>query len=108
MMKQWMKWFAVGAVAAFAAFAAGASAQGYPSKQVRIIVPQAPGGASDALSRIIGAKLGEKWGQQVIVENRAGTRDPASIPPPRACLALTPATRSGVGALFEAKYVVSA
>ncbi len=69
MMKQWMKWFAL---AAFAAIAAGASAQGYPSKQVRIIVPQAPGGASDALSRIIAAKLGEKWGQQVIVENRAG------------------------------------
>jgi tripartite-type tricarboxylate transporter receptor subunit TctC len=69
MMKQWMQWFAV---AAFSACAAGASAQGYPSKQVRIIVPQAPGGASDALSRIIAAKLGEKWGQQVIVENRAG------------------------------------
>jgi len=69
MMQQWMKWFAL---AALAACAAGASAQGFPSKQVRIIVPQAPGGASDALSRIIAAKLGEKWGQQVIVENRAG------------------------------------
>ncbi len=69
MMKQWMQWFAA---AALAACAAGALAQGFPSKQVRIIVPQAPGGASDALSRIIAAKLGEKWGQQVIVENRAG------------------------------------
>jgi tripartite-type tricarboxylate transporter receptor subunit TctC len=69
MMKQWMKCFAL---AAFAACAAGAAAQGFPSKQVRIIVPQAPGGASDALSRIIAAKLGEKWGQQVVVENRAG------------------------------------
>jgi tripartite-type tricarboxylate transporter receptor subunit TctC len=69
MIKRWMQWFAL---AAFAACAVGASAQGFPSKQVRIIVPQAPGGASDALSRIIAAKLGEKWGQQVIVENRAG------------------------------------
>ena len=69
MTKQWIKWFAL---AALTAFAASATAQGFPSKQVRIIVPQAPGGASDALSRIIAAKLGEKWGQQVIVENRAG------------------------------------
>ena len=69
MMKQWVKWFAL---AVIAACAAGASAQGFPTKQMRIIVPQAPGGASDALSRIIAAKLGEKWGQQVIVENRAG------------------------------------
>jgi tripartite-type tricarboxylate transporter receptor subunit TctC len=69
MIKQWMKCFAL---VAFAACAAAAAAQGFPSKQVRIIVPQAPGGASDALSRIIAAKLGEKWGQQVIVENRAG------------------------------------
>jgi len=69
MMKQWMKCVAL---AAFSAYAAGAAAQGFPSKQVRIIVPQAPGGASDALSRIVAAKLGEKWGQQVLVENRAG------------------------------------
>jgi len=58
--------------AALLVFAAAASAQGFPSKQVRILVPQAPGGASDALSRIIGAKLGEKWGQQVLVDNRIG------------------------------------
>jgi tripartite-type tricarboxylate transporter receptor subunit TctC len=69
MMNRLMKWIAL---AVLAACAAGASAQGFPSKQVRIIVPQAPGGASDALSRIIAAKLGEKWGQQVIVENRPG------------------------------------
>ena len=69
MMKRLVKWMAF---AALAGCAAAASAQGFPSKQVRIIVPQAPGGASDALSRIIANKLGEKWGQQVIVENRAG------------------------------------
>jgi tripartite-type tricarboxylate transporter receptor subunit TctC len=54
------------------ALSSAALAQGFPTKQVKIIVPQAPGGASDALSRIIGAKLGEKWGQQVLVENRIG------------------------------------
>jgi tripartite-type tricarboxylate transporter receptor subunit TctC len=44
----------------------------FPSKSVRIIVPQTPGGASDALARIVGQKLSEKWGQPVVIENRAG------------------------------------
>ena len=44
----------------------------FPAKAVKIIVPQAPGGASDALSRIVAQKLAEKWGQTVVVENRAG------------------------------------
>jgi tripartite-type tricarboxylate transporter receptor subunit TctC len=51
---------------------AGVPAETFPAKQVRLIVPQAPGGASDALSRILAQKLGEKWGQPVVVENRAG------------------------------------
>ena len=47
-------------------------AQTFPSKPVRIVVPQTPGGASDALARIVGQKLSEKWGQAVVIENRAG------------------------------------
>ena len=46
--------------------------QGYPSKPVRMIIPFAPGGASDFVGRIIQPRLGEVLGQQVIVENRAG------------------------------------
>jgi tripartite-type tricarboxylate transporter receptor subunit TctC len=52
--------------------AAAASAQNFPTKPVRIIVPQTPGGASDALARIVGQKLSERWGQPVVVENRPG------------------------------------
>ena len=44
----------------------------FPVKTVRIIVPQTPGGASDALARIVGQKLSEKWGQPVVIENRPG------------------------------------
>ena len=49
-----------------------ASAQTFPSRPVRIVVPQAPGGASDALARIMAQKLSERWRQQVVVDNRAG------------------------------------
>src|ERR671910_17925 len=54
-------------------FFATASAQ-YPDKPVRLIVPFPPGGGTDALGRILAAKLGELWAQQVIVENRAGAQ----------------------------------
>ena len=47
-------------------------AQTFPTKPVRFIVPQAPGGASDVLSRIVAQKLTEKWPQQVVVDNRVG------------------------------------
>jgi tripartite-type tricarboxylate transporter receptor subunit TctC len=48
------------------------SQDSFPSKPVRIVVPQTPGGASDALARIMAQKLSEKWGQSVVIENRAG------------------------------------
>jgi tripartite-type tricarboxylate transporter receptor subunit TctC len=59
------------ALAAFA-FATGATAQSYPSKPIRIIIPFAAGGTSDILARLIGPKLTEAWGQAVIVENKTG------------------------------------
>jgi tripartite-type tricarboxylate transporter receptor subunit TctC len=66
--------FLLALVAALAAFSAAgtASAQAFPSKPVKIVVPQTPGGASDALARIVGQKLSERWGQPVVIENKAG------------------------------------
>jgi len=55
-----------------AAIALPAAAQNYPVKTVRLIAPFAPGGATDVLARLTAQKLGERWGQTVIVDNRAG------------------------------------
>ena len=60
-------------VAAGAALVAAAGVQAYPDKAVRIIVPYAPGGASDILARVLAQKLAERWGQPITVENKAGS-----------------------------------
>jgi tripartite-type tricarboxylate transporter receptor subunit TctC len=54
------------------AFIGGAGAQDYPTKQVRIIIPFAPGGLNDLVGRAVATHLSEKFGRQVIPENRAG------------------------------------
>src|SRR5687767_8567985 len=52
--------------------AATAAAQDYPNRPIRLIVPFGPGGGSDYVGRLIGQKLGEQMGQQVVVDNRPG------------------------------------
>ena len=62
------------AVCAPAGAAAPATDKGspYPTKSVRFIVPYAPGGNTDILSRLLGQKFAETWGQQFIIDNRPG------------------------------------
>src|SRR3954469_3685049 len=69
MFKQIRKWTSL---LALSALAFAAQAQDFPNKAVKILVPQTPGGASDALARIVALKLADKWGQPVVVDNRAG------------------------------------
>src|SRR2546425_1639597 len=47
-------------------------AQDFPAQPVRVVVPFPPGGGADALARLLGPKLADLWGQQVIVENKPG------------------------------------
>src|ERR687895_1751111 len=69
------------------ALAVQVSAQPYPAKPVRVIVPYPPGGGNDTLGRLFAAKLGERMGQPFVVENRPaagamiGTEAAAKSPP---------------------------
>ena len=67
-----MRFIGVILAAVLATASTQACSQDFPTKPIRILVPFAPGGFVDTAARIVGQKLGERWGQQVIVENRPG------------------------------------
>src|SRR5688572_14942593 len=68
------KWFCVAAgLSLFVLSAAAVAAdRGYPVKPIRFIVPFPPGGNADAIARPLADKLSERWGQQVVIDNRGG------------------------------------
>jgi len=85
----------------------GALAQPYPSKPIRIVVPFTPGSASDILSRLVGPKMSEAWGQQVVVDNRPSAGGTvageivARATPDGHTLMLTSSAFAGSAALYD-------
>jgi tripartite-type tricarboxylate transporter receptor subunit TctC len=67
-----MRAMLLNAVGLLIAFTSAVAAQDYPTKPVRLIIPFAPGGSVDIVARLVATKLSERFGHQVVPENRAG------------------------------------
>jgi tripartite-type tricarboxylate transporter receptor subunit TctC len=82
-----IKRLSVATLGALLALTAGASAQNYPTRPITMVIPFAPGGPTDVLGRLIGVRIGEILGQQVVIENvggaggMTGSRRGADAPP---------------------------
>ncbi len=84
--------------------------QHYPSRPIRFITPYAPGGSTTAMARLVGQHLTERWGQNVIIDNRPGgntvigTELLTKSPPDGYTILLTPVTHSILSSLMKTPY----
>ncbi len=84
--------------------------QEFPTKPIRLISPYSPGGGNDIMARLLGQKLTEAWGQQVMVENRPGgntiigTEATAKAPPDGYTILLAPSSHVVVPLLLKTPY----
>ena len=70
--RQWSLWLWLLGFALTAAPGYAQAQQKFPAKPIRFLVPFSPGGGTDTLARVLAQKMGENWGQPVVVENRTG------------------------------------
>ena len=97
------------AFATFPACGVAATADAYPQRPIRLVVPVPPGGAGDFTGRLIGSKLAETLGQNVVVENRGGaagviaTEFVAKATPDGYTLLLSSSTTHGIGPVLYRK-----
>ncbi|MGZ5261047.1 MAG: tripartite tricarboxylate transporter substrate-binding protein, partial [Burkholderiales bacterium] len=100
-----MRAFLAAAVAALSVLSV--SAADYPSRPIRVIVPFTAGSASDMLARMVGPKLTDAWGQQVVIDNRPSAGGTvaggivASAAPDGQTLMFTSSGFAGAAALYE-------
>lgn len=66
------KALSIAAATLLALSSATVAAQSYPARPIRLIVPFPPGGSTDLVARVVGQKMGESWGRQVVIDNRPG------------------------------------
>lgn len=102
MSKRWRFTMLAGALCAFSATAAE-----FPSRPIRLIVPFTPASSADILARMVGTKLAESWGQQVVVDNRPSAGGTvaggivANSTPDGHTLMVTSSAFAGAAALYE-------